>query len=377
MVSGGAEGRWAADAEYCSYADGSTYIGQISGGKRHGHGMWRGSACQYEGQWVDDQQHGKGHQTWSDGRVYTGEFKCQKFSGQGRMVWTTSSGMQTYEGSYKDDLKHGPGKFMWADGRSYDGQWAKGQRHGVGLYKNSKGEKTFGNWANGKYERRDAGGFQRKTFNASPLVPRNAWMFLDRHATVQVFVVAFVLLYARRCTVGSPSAENSMNFTWVGSRMWVAHELLTAAASSKVEGRASSLGGTCNATAINASGPFVVGSTCTSEMSEGSTCVVVCPSGCRADGTYTCSQSRMSGFSYCQHDNLRGHHSANEGNTEVSPSHFAACIIAVALVAAIGVPSIACYIKGRSSATSSETIADLSRSITSWHPINIRNLFMI
>jgi len=141
---------------HVSYEDGSTYMGQIKDGKRHGHGTWKGRATEYEGQWLDDQQHGHGHQTWADGRRYDGQFKNMRFSGQGRMVWSTVKGTQTYEGSYKDDLKHGAGRLEWADGSIYDGQWVRGQRHGTGLYINVKGEKKAGNWLNDKRERAKA-----------------------------------------------------------------------------------------------------------------------------------------------------------------------------------------------------------------------------
>jgi hypothetical protein len=44
---------------------------------------------------------GVGIYTWSDGRVYKGE--------------------------YKDDKKHGYGEYSWADGRVYCGFWSKGK----------------------------------------------------------------------------------------------------------------------------------------------------------------------------------------------------------------------------------------------------------
>merc|ERR1719440_1671272 len=75
-----AEGEGAAAGEkqeyqYVTYEDGSTYIGQISNGKRQGHGIWQSRTGQYEGQWKADAQHGRGTQTWHDGRVYDGQFQ--------------------------------------------------------------------------------------------------------------------------------------------------------------------------------------------------------------------------------------------------------------------------------------------------------------
>lgn len=137
------------------YDDGSSYTGELVGGRRQGHGLWQGLQGQYEGQWHDDIQHGQGRQTWNDGRVFNGQFDEGKFSGHGRMVWHTSKGLMSYEGTYCDDLKHGVGKFVWADGRAYDGEWMRGKRHGKGMYTNSKAEVRVGYWQNDQFERWD------------------------------------------------------------------------------------------------------------------------------------------------------------------------------------------------------------------------------
>eukprot|EP00929_Paragymnodinium_shiwhaense_P008731 TRINITY_DN112699_c0_g1_i1.p2 TRINITY_DN112699_c0_g1~~TRINITY_DN112699_c0_g1_i1.p2 ORF type:complete len:234 (-),score=34.23 TRINITY_DN112699_c0_g1_i1:185-886(-) len=139
--------------QYVTYEDGSTYIGQIINGKRQGHGIWQSRTGQYEGQWEADSQHGRGRQTWHDGRVYDGQFQKGRFSGHGRMVWHTQKGMLIYEGQYQEDLKHGEGKFVWADGRMYDGQWRHGARHGRGLYMNTRCERRIGYWVEDKFER--------------------------------------------------------------------------------------------------------------------------------------------------------------------------------------------------------------------------------
>lgn len=152
-AAGGAEQK---DYQHVTYEDASVYIGQINNGKRHGHGIWKARTGQYEGQWLNDQQHGKGQQQWSDGRVYDGQFVDGKFAGNGRMVWHTAKGVLIYEGEYKDDLKHGQGKFIWADNRTYDGQWDKGLRHGKGMYQNARGEKKYGYWAYDKFDRWDS-----------------------------------------------------------------------------------------------------------------------------------------------------------------------------------------------------------------------------
>jgi len=136
-----------------TYDDGSTYVGQLIAGKRHGHGVWTSPAEQYAGQWKHDHRDGKGRQTWQDGRVYDGQFQEGKFDGTGRMEWHTPQGLMVYDGAYVNDVKHGHGKYHWPDGRIYDGQWGQGKRWGQAVYVNSGGERREGIWKDDKLER--------------------------------------------------------------------------------------------------------------------------------------------------------------------------------------------------------------------------------
>mmetsp|Transcript_41428 Transcript_41428/g.65650 ORF Transcript_41428/g.65650 Transcript_41428/m.65650 type:complete len:223 (+) Transcript_41428:67-735(+) len=136
-----------------TYDDGSTYLGQLISGKRHGHGVWTSPAEQYSGQWKHDHRDGQGRQTWQDGRVYEGQFQEGKFDGRGRMEWHTPQGLMVYEGEYVNDVKHGQGKYIWPDGRIYDGEWSQGKRWGKATYVNSGGERREGIWKDDKLER--------------------------------------------------------------------------------------------------------------------------------------------------------------------------------------------------------------------------------
>jgi len=136
-----------------TYDDGSTYVGQLISGKRHGHGVWTSPAEQYAGQWKHDHRDGQGRQTWQDGRVYDGQFQEGKFDGVGRMEWHTPQGLMVYDGAYVNDVKHGHGKYHWPDGRIYDGQWSQGKRWGQAVYVNSGGERREGIWKDDKLER--------------------------------------------------------------------------------------------------------------------------------------------------------------------------------------------------------------------------------
>mmetsp|Transcript_112025 Transcript_112025/g.215710 ORF Transcript_112025/g.215710 Transcript_112025/m.215710 type:complete len:234 (+) Transcript_112025:77-778(+) len=137
------------------YADGSTYTGQLKGGLRSGNGVWLTPIVQFQGQWNNDLQEGRGKLTWSDGREYAGEFHLGKFHGHGRMVWRTENlkGVVIYEGQYVDDAKHGSGRFEWPDGGVYEGGWAKGKKSGQGCYTNPRGESRRGEWVEDRVER--------------------------------------------------------------------------------------------------------------------------------------------------------------------------------------------------------------------------------
>lgn len=138
----------------------SKYTGQVLSGKRHGQGtmktiIFAGSTCEettYEGQWVNDQQQGKGKMTWNDGRSFDGSFDKGLFHGHGRMEWKTSQGIMFYDGDYVKDEKQGRGKFVWPDGRAYDGEWHGGQRHGRAAYTNVQGVTKTGRFSRDKLE---------------------------------------------------------------------------------------------------------------------------------------------------------------------------------------------------------------------------------
>lgn len=128
------------------YDDGSTYDGQVLGGKRHGHGVLKTLDNKYDGQWLADEKHGKGVQLWSDGRRYEGDFSHGTFTGFGVMQWRSSTAITKFMGFYKDGLKHGPGKFIRSDGKTYEGQWFAGMRHGKRSVDSPCGESTDGFW---------------------------------------------------------------------------------------------------------------------------------------------------------------------------------------------------------------------------------------
>ena len=87
----------------------------------------------YEGEWKNNNMHGKGIYTWKDGRKYEGSYL-----------------LIIVLGEYTMDKKHGKGAYTWADGRKYDGMWYNGKQHGEGVYYDASGATRRGEWENGK-----------------------------------------------------------------------------------------------------------------------------------------------------------------------------------------------------------------------------------
>eukprot|EP00931_Biecheleriopsis_adriatica_P101959 TRINITY_DN76_c0_g2_i1.p1 TRINITY_DN76_c0_g2~~TRINITY_DN76_c0_g2_i1.p1 ORF type:complete len:239 (+),score=49.80 TRINITY_DN76_c0_g2_i1:52-768(+) len=128
------------------YPNGDTYTGEVFGKRREGKGVFTSPEETYDGEWLDDKQHGFGTHHWSDGRSYEGEYFRGKFHGKGRMEWDSGVEKMIYEGEYKDDMKHGQGKFTWQNGSSYQGGWVDGMRHGMATFITPDGVEKVGFW---------------------------------------------------------------------------------------------------------------------------------------------------------------------------------------------------------------------------------------
>ena len=82
---------------------------------------------QYEGDWAQDQPHGKGGCLYPDGAVYTGQFSGGQATGQGRTVYENGD---TYEGGHVAGIREGRGVYTWAaSGNAYEGRWKQGVRY--------------------------------------------------------------------------------------------------------------------------------------------------------------------------------------------------------------------------------------------------------
>jgi hypothetical protein len=75
----------------------------------------------YEGQWQDNQKHGKGTMFYASGDVYVGTWVNGHRHGFG--TYTTESG-DAYEGQWVNDKREGPGLYYYRQKeRIYDGEW--------------------------------------------------------------------------------------------------------------------------------------------------------------------------------------------------------------------------------------------------------------
>ena len=103
----------------------------------------------YVGEFKDNKFHGQGTFTWASGEFagdkYVGEFKNSKEHGQG--TYTYANG-DKYVGEVKDGLTHGRGTYTWASGSKYVGEFKDGKRHGQGTFTWADGRVEKGIWKN-------------------------------------------------------------------------------------------------------------------------------------------------------------------------------------------------------------------------------------
>jgi ankyrin repeat protein len=102
----------------------------------------------YEGDWKDDKRHGNGRFVYIDGNFYEGDYKDDNKHGNGKYTWNNGD---IYEGDWKDDERHGKGTLTYADGDVYEGDWKDGERHGKGKITHHEGEVYDGDWKNDNF----------------------------------------------------------------------------------------------------------------------------------------------------------------------------------------------------------------------------------
>jgi hypothetical protein len=148
------EGEWLNDQQH-GYGSESwnynkiKYTGQFVNGAKSGNGRFQFEGGYYEGDFVDGQFHGYGKYYFADsGKLYEGEFLNNNMEGKGVMIWPDES---RYEGEFKAGKMHGKGTKHFANGNRYIGDWRNDNQHGSGVLYNLKEQtKRQGEWQNGK-----------------------------------------------------------------------------------------------------------------------------------------------------------------------------------------------------------------------------------
>ena len=84
----------------------------------------------YKGEMLENEKHGYGCFTWSDGTVYEGDWLADQRTGKGKLTWADGT---VYEGDWLADQRTGKGKLIWADGTVYEGGIRNGLKHGKGI----------------------------------------------------------------------------------------------------------------------------------------------------------------------------------------------------------------------------------------------------
>ena len=85
--------------------------------------------CTYIGHFKDNNPHGYGEATWTDGSSYKGNWMDGHHEGMGTAVYP---GDGTYTGNFSASVREGTGVFCWLDGEKYEGEYKDGEQHGQG-----------------------------------------------------------------------------------------------------------------------------------------------------------------------------------------------------------------------------------------------------
>ena len=132
--------------------DNGTYIGHILNGQKNFWGtfLWKESVfkdCKYSGEFVKGKLEGRGIMTYTNGRVYEGEFKNN--APDGLAVESYENG-DKYIGKFSKGFKSGYGLYVYANGEIYEGEFENNKPNGKGCLMTSKTSFYQGNFKNGK-----------------------------------------------------------------------------------------------------------------------------------------------------------------------------------------------------------------------------------
>ena len=116
---------------------GVTYVGDFVNSKRHGKGILDTHKVHYEGEFKNDKLSGKGRIVFKiEGHVYEGQFDNNEINGFGTFKWKNGD---SYTGYMLNGKMHGEGKYRYNNGMVYEGKYNNGVKEGNGKVYNTKG----------------------------------------------------------------------------------------------------------------------------------------------------------------------------------------------------------------------------------------------
>jgi hypothetical protein len=138
---------------------GTLYVGQFKNYKPQGVGTcYFEDGSKYVGEWSENKQHGMGTYYRSDGRIDKGAWKDHQFLGNndqlncvsgdcdnGFGIYKYSDG-SVYSGEFKNLYRHGQGTYYWQNGDKYTGTWIMNNYEGQGTYTYADGRVESGVW---------------------------------------------------------------------------------------------------------------------------------------------------------------------------------------------------------------------------------------
>ncbi|ORX53912.1 hypothetical protein BCR36DRAFT_284289 [Piromyces finnis] len=143
--------------EYTNNILKKNYVGEWKNGKFNGYGILKydpKGKSYYEGEWLNNNKHGKGKMVYASGNVYTGDWKNNLKDGFGKMEFKNKN--EEYVGFWKNNLPNGKGIYTWnLDSplncqypihNQYEGDWDNGKKWGRGIFRYSSGAIYEGEW---------------------------------------------------------------------------------------------------------------------------------------------------------------------------------------------------------------------------------------
>jgi hypothetical protein len=140
---------------------------------KHGRGKFSRSTNGevYEGNFAENEMHGRGQLKYADGTIYDGlledghmhdthgmlrmpngdeyigGFVKSRYHGSGEL--TSFGGVPLYKGDFLNDKYHGVGTLHYDEGGMYEGKFACGVENGAGKWTRKDGSVVMGTWVKG------------------------------------------------------------------------------------------------------------------------------------------------------------------------------------------------------------------------------------